>query len=789
MEYRIARTKQDLQKVYLFRKKIYKQSHLKHNKQPRDQYDGSKDTLNFIAIDKGKIVANVRLIKQSPRFNNKLPIEEYFSLANLRKRRIKPVEFSQLLVSNELTNNDILIELLMYVFQYAAKNSIKYLCTSANAETDDSRSVRIMYRVAEIKNLIHPFFKTLPNYLRENPNPAKKAFYDEDIINKTEKFHKFNYNRLKQLEKNGFRLPFALNFYLKLGFQLTSVPVFISQYKRYAFPLLLEIEKTKIKNLKFDFNRNVDLIPDKEINCRSAMAVIQYMKNNGAHIDKILKGIRFSEEYLMDENNWVDCQTIIDLFNNAKKIFKDNNIGYKIGKASTKLNLVGIINLFYRLISNPLLTFKMAHKMLEFWDRVQTFTPRVLAKNKLEVIVSKGPVMPTHLICEWNKGIFESVPEIWNLPTKVIETECVRHGDLHCKYIVEWEPQKSLIKRIYYATIGRFKTLVEAKELVKEKYLLQQRKFVELKQKTEENIRLNELLNQKNEELRGIIDKKIAELEVIYKKRMSQNKDSFKQQKTFLKENVTGIIAHEIKNSLNSLNIIYDQIRKENLIDQNKDHLVKLILLSNNNIEQNSFRSIVDLIDEINNNYKDIDYTIIQLRNIINESLGMCKLILSNYSMHDLQKDNITSFLQKFYNHKKNHYLKDKIDFSMKIKDNVNLLVNKSDVSALLDNIISNSYEALKEINSRKRKKIAINTYIKKNKNKKNFIIEVVDNGPGIPNRFRSRIFDPFYTTSSKKLGLGLTFCKKIMKKYNGEIKFNTQRGVGTKLYLHFPMD
>lgn len=53
----------------------------------------------------------------------------------------------------------------------------------------------------------------------------------------------------------------------------------------------------------------------------------------------------------------------------------------------------------------------------------------------------------------------------------------------------------------------------------------------------------------------------------------------------------------------------------------------------------------------------------------------------------------------------------------------------------------------------------------------------VVDNGPGISSKVLPRIFDDFFTTRSDKLGLGLPFCRRIMRSFGGYIVCKSERG------------
>ena len=66
-------------------------------------------------------------------------------------------------------------------------------------------------------------------------------------------------------------------------------------------------------------------------------------------------------------------------------------------------------------------------------------------------------------------------------------------------------------------------------------------------------------------------------------------------------------------------------------------------------------------------------------------------------------------------------------------------------------------------------------------------IVEISDNGPGIPKEDQKRIFDPFYTTKGKKgSGLGLYITKQLIERNGGKIKINSKVGKGTTFHLEF---
>ena len=66
------------------------------------------------------------------------------------------------------------------------------------------------------------------------------------------------------------------------------------------------------------------------------------------------------------------------------------------------------------------------------------------------------------------------------------------------------------------------------------------------------------------------------------------------------------------------------------------------------------------------------------------------------------------------------------------------------------------------------------------------FIISVKDNGSGIPDANRDRVFEQKFTTKFTGMGLGLYMVKKIVEDYNGRIWFETEIDEGTTFFLEF---
>ena len=68
--------------------------------------------------------------------------------------------------------------------------------------------------------------------------------------------------------------------------------------------------------------------------------------------------------------------------------------------------------------------------------------------------------------------------------------------------------------------------------------------------------------------------------------------------------------------------------------------------------------------------------------------------------------------------------------------------------------------------------------------------IEVIDEGSGIPEEIRSKIFDPFVSTKREGVGLGLVNSKSVVERHHGTIRLETgPGGVGTSAIIDLPVN
>lgn len=66
-------------------------------------------------------------------------------------------------------------------------------------------------------------------------------------------------------------------------------------------------------------------------------------------------------------------------------------------------------------------------------------------------------------------------------------------------------------------------------------------------------------------------------------------------------------------------------------------------------------------------------------------------------------------------------------------------------------------------------------------------VLEVEDNGKGIPAEVQKRLFDPFFTTKSTGTGLGLSIAARIVQSHGGVLEYQTVPGLGTTFGIVLP--
>lgn len=96
-------------------------------------------------------------------------------------------------------------------------------------------------------------------------------------------------------------------------------------------------------------------------------------------------------------------------------------------------------------------------------------------------------------------------------------------------------------------------------------------------------------------------------------------------------------------------------------------------------------------------------------------------------------------------------------------------------------NLLSNARQALASVPAPRRLRVALRHEGER------ALIEVEDNGPGVPEALRDRIFASFFTTRQEGTGLGLALCRRFMESNGGTIQL-VPTAVGARFVLTLPV-
>jgi nitrogen fixation/metabolism regulation signal transduction histidine kinase len=209
-------------------------------------------------------------------------------------------------------------------------------------------------------------------------------------------------------------------------------------------------------------------------------------------------------------------------------------------------------------------------------------------------------------------------------------------------------------------------------------------------------------------------------------------------------------VAHEIKNPLTPMKLSIQYL--QNAIRHKKENLNELVgRVSLTLIEQ------IDNLANIANEFSNFA----KMPQSVNEQVILNEVIAS---VHDLFRK------------------REDMDISLYVPiDEMIVFADKNQLIRVFNNILKNAIQAIPDT---KRGKIDIQLY----KENQLGIIKIKDNGVGISEEMKKRVFYPNFTTKSSGTGLGLAMSSNIIESYNGRIYFETEVGHGSTFIIELPL-
>lgn len=122
------------------------------------------------------------------------------------------------------------------------------------------------------------------------------------------------------------------------------------------------------------------------------------------------------------------------------------------------------------------------------------------------------------------------------------------------------------------------------------------------------------------------------------------------------------------------------------------------------------------------------------------------------------------------------------IDFQLKVPDGLVFYIDPQQIRQVLLNILLNGVDAVKNVTG---KRIELEMYHLDGECGE---ISIKDNGEGMSVEQQHHIFDPFYTTKAKGVGLGLTLSYHLVQENNGDISVTSTKEEGTRFVITLPI-
>ncbi|MEQ8548952.1 MAG: PAS domain-containing protein [Cyclobacteriaceae bacterium] len=338
-------------------------------------------------------------------------------------------------------------------------------------------------------------------------------------------------------------------------------------------------------------------------------------------------------------------------------------------------------------------------------------------------------------------------------------------------------------------------------------------KFVAIESDITERKILEDEIRASEESMREIMDQQFASSEELIKKEQALNKaleeekkrkeeldmamNRLKDTQSQMVQNekmasigqLTAGIAHEINNPIN---FVY------NGIDSLKMSLDDLMVIVDkyNELKEVSPERVPIILEEVEllkrklryeRLMKNLPSVLADIKTGANRTIEIVKglRVFSRLDEEEQKSANINECLDStlvLLRNKTKDRIKVKKFFDQHIKD---IMCYPGQLNQVFMNLLTNAIQAIPD--ERNDGEVMIYTENMNN----SVIIRILDNGSGIPEDVKKRIFEPFYTTKAVGIGtgLGLSISYGIIEKHDGKIYVNSEEGKGTEFVIELPKE
>jgi len=213
--------------------------------------------------------------------------------------------------------------------------------------------------------------------------------------------------------------------------------------------------------------------------------------------------------------------------------------------------------------------------------------------------------------------------------------------------------------------------------------------------------------------------------------------------------NLASGMAHEIRNPLNAMSLSIQRLKKEFMPSDEKKE------------EYNRF---IDILKS----------EIMRVNRIVEDFLS------STRAQAPFVKESLSQIIEEVIILLKEEASTKGIDIHYKVSESTTIECQKERLKQALHNVILNSIQAIEN-----RGTIVVETSMKDRE------IEIIvrDTGMGIKKEDMDKIFDYYYTTKEKGIGVGLAISYMIIKDHGGSIRVESSEDMGTTFFILLPLE
>ncbi|MBS0398423.1 MAG: HAMP domain-containing protein, partial [Proteobacteria bacterium] len=218
-------------------------------------------------------------------------------------------------------------------------------------------------------------------------------------------------------------------------------------------------------------------------------------------------------------------------------------------------------------------------------------------------------------------------------------------------------------------------------------------------------------------------------------------------------------LAHEIKNPLTPIQLSAERMRRKFLANMNPQDAQVL---------ERATTTIVAQVDAMK-----------QMVNAFSEYARAPDMHVSRFDLNQLVREAVDLYRV----HAGTVLIR--LDLDEHLPD---VAADRMRVRQILNNLLTNSLEALEGRVDAREARIDIETHVAEDAGQAHVALLVSDNGPGFQRELMGSVFEPYVTSKPKGTGLGLAIVKKIVEEHGGRIEAENLQSGGARVRILLPL-